>query len=255
MSIFPELKKFYKNATITHAEGGGFEVNLDKRKLKTPMGNIFKVPNEGLAMAVAGEWNAQDKIIKKYNMHITALANTAIDNPTHRTRDQVINGILEYLDTDTLCYRVEHPQELVDLQTKEWDAILNWIMERYHIYIEATTGFGVPTVPTETREIFRQHLQSFNDFALVGYQQAVEVVRSIFIAYALIDRHISVEKAVNLSRLELDFQTEKWGNVEWHHDVDLYEYRARLASAALFVYLNSNESRTVFTKRSMEHPI
>jgi chaperone required for assembly of F1-ATPase len=52
------------------SSGGTFEVNLDKRKLKTPNGKIFRVPNEALALAVAGEWNAQDKIIKRHNMHL-----------------------------------------------------------------------------------------------------------------------------------------------------------------------------------------
>ena len=34
----------------------------------------------------------------------TKLCNTAIDNPTHRSKDTVIDGILEYLETDTIWY-------------------------------------------------------------------------------------------------------------------------------------------------------
>lgn len=50
--------------------GGGYEINLDHRKLKTPSGSIFKVPNEALAMAVCQEWGAQQKTIKRLNMHM-----------------------------------------------------------------------------------------------------------------------------------------------------------------------------------------
>ena len=45
------------------------------------------------------------------------------------------------------------------------------------------------------------------------------------------------------------FQIEKWGNVEWHHDVDLMELRARISSATLFIHLNS-EDRTLKQKES-----
>ena len=53
---------------------GWFEVNLDKKKLKTPNGEIFKVPSEALALAVALEWNSQDKIIKRNYMHLVSLS-------------------------------------------------------------------------------------------------------------------------------------------------------------------------------------
>ena len=39
---------------------------------------------------------------------------------------------------------------------------------RYGVEIEATTGIGVPHIPPETLAVFRQHLDSFNDWALVG---------------------------------------------------------------------------------------
>ena len=50
--------------------GGGYEINLDHRKLKTPQGTTFKVPNEALAMAVSQEWSAQKENIKRHKMHM-----------------------------------------------------------------------------------------------------------------------------------------------------------------------------------------
>lgn len=51
---------------------GGFEVNLDKRKLKTPLGNLMKLSNEALAVAVATEWDMQGPILQQHNMHIVS---------------------------------------------------------------------------------------------------------------------------------------------------------------------------------------
>lgn len=50
--------------------GGLYEINLDRRKLKTPGGKLFTVPNEALAIAVATEWDAQRDTLKFYTMHL-----------------------------------------------------------------------------------------------------------------------------------------------------------------------------------------
>lgn len=46
-------------------------------------------------------------------------------------------------------------------------------------------------------------------------------------------------------------QIQKWGNVEWAHDYELQELRARTAAGALFVHLCS-ESTTVKHKLLQE---
>ena len=39
---------------------------------------------------------------------------------------------------------------------------------RYNVQIEPTTGIGVPHIPDQTSDVFRQYLRSYNDWALVG---------------------------------------------------------------------------------------
>ena len=57
---------------------GGYEVNLDKFKLKTPKGQLFKVPNEALALGVATEWNAQQDVIKRHTMSLVIIRSTLL---------------------------------------------------------------------------------------------------------------------------------------------------------------------------------
>lgn len=61
-----------KKILFVLSTGGLFEINLDKRKLKTPGGKLFTVPNEALAIAVATEWDAQKDTIKFYTMHLVS---------------------------------------------------------------------------------------------------------------------------------------------------------------------------------------
>uniref|UniRef100_A0A8C7F8E4 ATP synthase mitochondrial F1 complex assembly factor 2 n=1 Tax=Oncorhynchus kisutch TaxID=8019 RepID=A0A8C7F8E4_ONCKI len=243
-SIITERKKFYEDVSISHGEGGMFEINLDRRKLKTPGGKLFTAPNEALAIAVANEWDTQKDILKFYSMHMTTLCNTALDNPTFRSKDQMITAIIHVYN----CTEIEtEPPSLVELQNNEWDPVLNWIEDRYNVVIGSSTSILGPEIPQATMDTFRQHLGSYNFWSLTGLEYVITQLKSVVLAFALIDKHITVEQAVLLSRLEEEFQIGHWGNVEWAHDVDLYELRSRTAAGALFVHFSS-ESSTVKRK-------
>ncbi|TRY84001.1 hypothetical protein DNTS_009946, partial [Danionella cerebrum] len=229
-SATSERKKFYENVSISQGEGGLYEINLDKRKLKTPSGNLFTVPNEALAIAVATEWDVQKDTLKFYTMHLTTLCNTALDNPMHRTKEQIISAALKFLDTDTIW--VDEPPGLVELQTNEWDPVMNWVEQRYNVVIGSSSSILGPDIPEETKEKFNQHLNSFNLWSLTGLEFVITQLKSLILSFALIDKQLSVEEAVLLSRLEEEYQIKRWGNVEWAHDYDMYELRARTAAVA-----------------------
>ncbi|KAM8960362.1 ATP synthase mitochondrial F1 complex assembly factor 2 [Pelodytes ibericus] len=238
-----ERKKFYEHVSITHGEAG-FEINLDRRKLKTPQGKLFSVPNEALAIAVATEWDSQCDSIKFYTMHLTTLCNTALDNPTLRKKEQLIKASVKFLETDTVCYRVEEPPGLVELQRNEWDPVIEWAEKRYNVMIGSSTSILGPSIPKETKEVFGRHLASYNTWALLGIEFIVSQLKSLILSMGLLDRSLTVEKAVLLSRLEEEYQIHHWGNVEWAHEYDLHELSARTAAGLLFVHLCS-ESSTV----------
>lgn len=240
------LKRFYKNVALTRSNGE-FEINLDQRKLKTPMGKVLRLPNEATALAIAAEWDGQTDKVKPNDMHFTKLANTVVDNPTHRSKEQIINAILEYLDSDTVCYRIDEPEDFVEVQKKFWDTIISSVEERYHVKLPVTSGLDITQVPAETKTIFRQHLMSHNEWSLTGYQFTVEAMKSFIIAIALCDGFINVEDAVYLSRLEQEFQMQKWGRVDWYHDIDMYDMRSKVAAASSFVHFFS-EQRDVKSK-------
>ncbi|XP_057629859.1 ATP synthase mitochondrial F1 complex assembly factor 2 isoform X2 [Chionomys nivalis] len=245
-----ERKRFYQNVSISQGEGG-FEINLDHRKLKTPQAKLFTVPSEALAIAVATEWDSQQDTIKFYTMHLTTLCNTSLDNPTQRNKDQLIRATVKFLDTDTICYRVEEPETLVELQKSEWDPVIEWAEERYGMEIGSSTSIMGPSIPTQTREALTSHLSSYNMWALQGIEFIVAQLKSMLLTLGLIDRHLTVEQAVLLSRLEEEYQIQKWGNIEWAHDYELQELRARTAAGTLFVHLCS-ESSTVKHKLLQE---
>jgi len=243
-------KKFYKNATISTADGW-YEINLDKRKLRTPHGNVFRVPSEPLALAVATEWNSQGSTINRHAMHLTSLCNTALENPFHKSREELIRTIIHFLETDTICYRLTEPPELEALEREKWDPMLQWAADRHGIEVTPTISIAPPIVTDKSKELIRRHLLSYSDWALFGYHYAVDCIKSLVLIMGLVDKHITVETAVDLARLEQSFQAERWGSVEWHHDVELHELRCRLSAAALFIHWCS-ESHSIKQKAAID---
>ncbi|XP_063171016.1 ATP synthase mitochondrial F1 complex assembly factor 2 [Candoia aspera] len=231
-----ERKRFYQNVTISQGESG-FEINLDHRKLKTPQAKLFTVPSETLALAVATEWDSQRDTIKFYTMHLTTLCNTALDNPSQRSKDQLIQAAMKFLETDTICCRVEEPPALVELQKNEWDPVIGWAEKRYNVVIGSSTSLMGPNLPQSTKDTFTSHLASYNSWALQGIEYMITQLKSLILSMSLVDKHLTVEQAVLLSRLEEEYQIRRWGNVEWAHDYDMYDLRARTAAATLFVHL------------------
>uniref|UniRef100_A0A0C9R261 Putative f1-atp synthase assembly protein n=1 Tax=Amblyomma americanum TaxID=6943 RepID=A0A0C9R261_AMBAM len=249
--FYPAKKKrFYKQVSIVRS-GDQFEVCLDQRKLKTPLGKLMLVPNEALAVAIATEWDCQQAEINPNEMHLTGLCNTVLDNPTKKTKEDMASEILEFLESDTLCYRMQEPEDLVILQREKWDPLLRWYEERFAVKMEAKSDLMMSELPQQVCDVVFKHLMSYSLWGLTGVQYGTESLKSLILFQAVSAQYVTVEQAVSLARLETEFQTSRWGSVEWAHDLDREQVLSRVAAAVLFVQLTS-ESSSVVTKSGSE---
>merc|ERR550539_2143475 len=76
-------------------------------------------------------------------------------------------------------------------------------------------------------------------------------LKSSILALLLSAREITSERAVDLSLVELDFQTDKWGEIEWHHGVERQDLYAKTAAASIVVH-HATESQETFEMSPME---
>ncbi|XP_076030580.1 ATP synthase mitochondrial F1 complex assembly factor 2 homolog l(2)k14505 [Oratosquilla oratoria] len=234
------LKRFYKNVTVA-GSGGTYEVNLDHRKLKTPLGSVFQVPNYALALAISNEWASVQGNITPTWMHLTSLANTVIDNPNHETKWDTVGKTMEFLDTDTIMYRDDSSDDIIQVQNREWDPVMEWFNNRFEVNLKPGFGICGVEIPPEMQEPIRKYLLSYNIWAVNGFFYGVEALKSVVLTIAAAERKLSIEQAVNLSRLEIDYQTQRWGSVEWSHDLEMLDQQSKFAAAVLFIHLNSSE--------------
>jgi chaperone required for assembly of F1-ATPase len=205
-----DRKRFYKDATVAEGDGGGFEVHLDGRSVKTPAGRKLAVPARALAEAIAEEWNAQGDSIVLATLPLTKLANSAIDGVAGREAD-VVDDIVKYAGTDLLCYRASFPEELVARQADLWDPILAWVQAKYNAPFLTTTGVQHLAQPVASLDAIRIAISGLDAFRLAALHVMTSLTGSALISLAHIGGLLDTNAAWTASRVDENWQSGRWG--------------------------------------------
>ena len=140
---------------------------------------MFQVESEPLALAISAEWNAQSEVIERSRMILTALSNTAIDNPNKHTKLDIVNYLLTFIETDTILFHNKAEPELYKLQIEHWDPVLKWFNERYSTNLVKTNDISPPTFPSNAKMQISNFLSSHSLTTLHGMQFAVDTLKSV----------------------------------------------------------------------------
>ncbi|XP_041980219.1 ATP synthase mitochondrial F1 complex assembly factor 2 [Aricia agestis] len=239
-------KRFYRKTGIIQSEKK-WEITLDHRRLKTPGGKVLNVNTEQLARSIAAEWDAQKEHILQPTMHLTALCNTAQDNPGKLTSHDIASYLLDFIETDTLLFYSE-ADDLRSLQEKKWDPVIDWFQKRFNIKQEVSTNFEPPPVTTETRAVLARYFLSYDFASLNAICFGTDALKSPILMLACIDRYLEPKEAVLLARLEEEFQLLSWGRVPWAHEMNQAELTARVAASLFFIHC-SGDKQSIAAKR------
>ncbi|KAG9318872.1 hypothetical protein JVU11DRAFT_979 [Chiua virens] len=231
------LKRFWKTVGID-SRIDGIAVTLDKRALKTPSGHTLLLPeNKRLAATlIANEWENQETLLKPHALPMTSVASRAIDTlHDEETRSEVQEALLNYLDTDTICFHHDDPEPLVKLQREHWDPLLQWARSTFEIEIHVHRSVLFHSQPERTRQVLNSVLTRMDPWEMAAMERVTYVTKSFLIALALVKRHLTAEQAALAAQVEVASQVERWGEVEDSHDVDYHDVRRQLGSAACLI--------------------
>jgi chaperone required for assembly of F1-ATPase len=203
------MKRFYKDAG-TEQVAEGFRILLDGRPVRTPAQNFLILPTELLAKAIAGEWRIQGDEIEPQSMPMLRLANTAIDG-IGPNREAVIAAILRFGEHELLCYRADFPAELAARQAAAWTPMLDWLEDRYSARLATGTGLTHVAQPPEALACLRRVVAGQDDFSLAALHVMASITGSLVLALALSEEAVNPAQAFQLSRIDEDFQAERWG--------------------------------------------
>ncbi|KCZ93924.1 ATP12 family chaperone protein [Hyphomonas johnsonii] len=205
----PTPKRFYKQAAAERLDDG-WTVALDGRTIKTPARAALLIPSERLARAIAAEWQAQGDKIDLAAMHLTRLANVAIDR-TDEVRDEMADELARYCETDLLCHIAETPPELAESEEEHWAPVRDWAGDTLGVNLVPVIGIVASPQPDASLDAARDHALGLDAFRLTGLVYAAGLFGSALLALAVEQGAISAEDAYEVSRIDEAWQAEHWG--------------------------------------------
>jgi chaperone required for assembly of F1-ATPase len=203
------MKRFYEDVAVV-ADEGGFAVRLDRKALRTPAKAPLILPTRALAEAIAAEWRGQGVTVKLTDLPLTRLASTGIDLVAAR-RGDIAAAVARYAGTDLVCYRAEHPPELVRRQHATWQPLIDWATLRYDARLEVTAGIVPVTQSPATLRAFAVAVESYGNLELAALHLATSATGSLVVALALIEGRLDVDAAFAAAQLDESFEIEQWG--------------------------------------------
>ena len=204
------MKKFWKKVSIKKISSNSFQIMLDERILQTPLKRELVLPNLNLTQEIVKEWDQHSKNINTESMIFYSLISTSLDKIIDN-KNLYINDILDYIDTDLLCYRAENPKELVELQKNKWDPIIllieKYIQTRVRVFQGVLPKKQHSTVHVRLNNLINQ----FDIFEISALHRLTNITGSIFLSLCVLKKDILSNEVFELSFLDELWQAENWG--------------------------------------------
>ncbi len=205
----PPTNRFYKTAD-TLVLSDGWTVALDGRTIKTPSRQALLLPTRGLANAIAAEWKAQGSKIDLAGMHLTRLANVAIDR-TPNLREEMAEELSRYCETDLICHIADGPRELVRLEEARWAPVRDWAADMLGVHLVTVEGILPSPQPGASLDAARSYALGLDNFRLTGLLYGCGLFGSALLAMAASERAITATEAFEASRIDETWQMAQWG--------------------------------------------
>lgn len=201
-------KRFYKEAAYEQTETG-WRILLDGRPLKTPAKHPLEVAAEGLARAIAAEWEAQAEHIDPFTMPVTRITHVALDR-MDAAREAAAAEIARFATTDLLSHRADE-SALAAKQAEIFDPYLAWAKTALDAPLKAAATVAPLEQPDASIEALRLRALALDDFRLTALVSAAPILSSAILAFALLEEEADAQTLWAASRLEEDHQAERWG--------------------------------------------
>ncbi|MBI1300841.1 MAG: ATP12 chaperone family protein [Alphaproteobacteria bacterium] len=200
------MKRFYKTVSTKEA-AGGYLILLDGKPVKTQSGKELNAKNQNLAEKIMLEWAEQKESINPDSMPLTQILNTEIDHVASE-RAKMQEAVLNYFNTDLLCYWASAPESLIEKQKALWQPQLDWFAKKFGHTLKTTTALKALIHSTDIHKILKQYVESLDHAHFTALQIATSVSGSIILGIITIEKAASPEQLVDVIYLEENFKSD-----------------------------------------------
>lgn len=199
------MKRFYKLAS-TRKSDEGYEIQLDGKTIKTPLGQPIAAPTEALADAIVLEWAGQEEKVKPETMPLTQMLTTAIDKI--RDREKITESVMKYLDTDLVCYWTKEPEELAKRQKEVWGQWVKWFESHFEVPLYTTKKIDAIKQEDEAHKRTWNYIEALDDYYFTALHVMTSLSGSLVLALAFTEGDINPQEIFEVSYLEELFRGE-----------------------------------------------
>ena len=207
------MKKFWETIEIKKVSYKQFYILLNDKKLKTPLKKELTLSNHLMAKEVLKEWDQSSDIIKTDDLVFYGLLSTAIDR-VREEKNSYINDIINFIDTDLICYRADNPIDLISFQNKQWDPIISLIEKYINNNVSVFKGVMPSQQNSKVHDKVKNFVVELSDIQISVLHRITNLIGSVFLALCILKKDLSNKQAFELSFLDELWQAENWGYEE-----------------------------------------
>ena len=207
------MKKNWKTVQVKEKSINSYEILLDNNILKTPLKNELIIPNAKIAEEIYKEWNQETNFLNTDNMVFYGIISTSIDK-IFDNRKQYVDDVLDFVNTDLICYRADKPIDLVQWQSKNWDPIISKVEKYINYKINIFKGIMPVRQDKQIHLKITTFLTEFSDLEIAVLHRITNITGSIFLTLCILKNDKIKKNAFELSYLDELWQAEKWGYEE-----------------------------------------
>ena len=179
----------------------------EEKPLNTSKGNKILLPNI----------KSQTQFIKKINleflkknsnfMQLLFFSNDINDNK----KKYISESILNFIDTDAVCFRDRGKPELLELQKKRWDNYLHFCNKHFYLDFHINYSIFLKKQKIDIHNKVKKILNKMTNYHLTTFYFLVKTTNSIIISLNILFNDTLAGLAWSDSNLEYEYNKSVWG--------------------------------------------
>ncbi|MDA9708398.1 hypothetical protein N9V56_02975 [Alphaproteobacteria bacterium] len=193
--------------SLKRASNNQYYLFYDEKLFNTSKGNKILIPKIKSQTQFIKQINLE--FLKKNSnfMQLLFFSND-IDDNKKKTISEII---LNFLDTDTLCFRDKGKPELLVLQKKRWDKYLCFCKKHFYLDFHINYGIFFKKQKIDIHCKIKKILNKMTNYHLTAFYFLVKTTNSIIISLNLLFNETKAYLAWKDSNLEYEYNKSIWG--------------------------------------------
>ena len=196
-----------KKLNLQNIGNNNFVYYKNNKQLKTTNGNVIRVSGLEFAKKVLNKIEKEKKIKDSNFLKLFFYSSDLGLKQRRLTEENIIN----FLDTDLVCYRANKGTELEKIQKKFWDPYINFCEKKFKLNYKKNYSVMPLKQNISNKEKIVKILNNMDKYILTAFYFLVEITNSIIISLNILYKRVSINIVWKACNLEEVYNQIKWG--------------------------------------------